>query len=240
MNRTMFVCFTALMLLVVRADGGGGGRYVSARPMAAPVGFGQGTPMYASYGPYAGDCCGDCYTACGTCCPGLIPRIVGGIHRVLTGVLCGHRFYDPGCGTCCGSVAMAGDCCDSGFGGVYEGGYDGMVIPDAVPMPGGSLRPGGPSDPFRDDPDAGSPQARNYRLWNMPEPATYRTSRQPASRVTPAGAAAPRPITVHRAEPLRSQANTALPTSAKPARSIIRTTSDESSDLNIPTNPLRN
>ena len=125
------------------------------------------------------------------------------------------------------------------FEGVYEGSYEGMVVPDGMPVPGGTVTPPTPADPFRDDPEAGSPQARQYRLWNMPQPVQYRASRQAAGRVTATSGSTPRTITVRRAEPLRSQSRMPVPVNAKPIRSVIRTASGDSSELDIPANPLR-
>jgi len=125
--------------------------------------------------------------------------------------------------------------CDAGF----EGGYEGMVVPDAVPVPEGSLKAPTPADPFRDDPQAGSPQARHYQLWNMPQPVQYRNAGNGGSRVTVTSRSMPRPITVRRAEPLRAQASSPAPTSAKPIKTAIRTASSDSHELRVPANPLR-
>ena len=73
----------------------------------------------------------------------------------------------------------------------------------------------------------------------MPQPVQYRTSRQAAGRVTATSRSTPRTITVRRAEPLRSQSSMPVPVNAKPIRSVIRTASGDSNDLDIPANPLR-
>lgn len=222
----LLAVLSACLMCTASLDAGGG--HILGRPMNTSVGVGymQGTPMYAG----CNGCEVPCGVGCGPRCPGLLAKIAGGIDHVLKAVFCGHRFCDP-----CG-VVMCGDCvaapacgCDAGFDGVIEK---------------GTLVPGGPGDPFIEDPQlpaATESQTRHYQLWNMPRPVThYRVVPNAGTRSSVRSTAVPRRIDVsEEAQPLPAASMSSEAAIIRNVKPAVRPTSTESTDLRLPRNPLR-
>ena len=209
--------------------------HVRSNTATYQAGFVQGTPHYAGYGDMGVvggevgcDGCGcdtGCAPACGSCCLRIIPAILGGVDCLLKKIFCCHGCCAP-CGVA--SHRFEASCgCDSGC----DGGFDAGVLP------------GSPSDPFIDDPEVPVTQSRltrPYQVWNMPQPVRHGTSRVGATRVSAStGKAAPRAISVTRAEPLTKTSAKRVPTSARANSTMVRPTSGDSLDNDLPRNPLR-